>query len=131
MSGVAQMKATKRETLHGRECNQHAIVAIGHRECRHIQRRRPRRRSNAYEGGRKRLAAGRARARAGGQAGCPAEREELVEAFVPLIGSVARIYRHRAQVNRGELMQEGVVGLLRALERFDPDSACRASRSKG
>jgi RNA polymerase primary sigma factor len=39
---------------------------------------------------------------------------------VPLIGSVARIYRGRAQIDRGELMQEGVVGLLRALERFDP-----------
>jgi RNA polymerase sigma factor (sigma-70 family) len=48
------------------------------------------------------------------------EREELVEAFVPLIGSVARIYRGRVQVDRSELMQEGVVGLLRALERFDP-----------
>ena len=48
------------------------------------------------------------------------EREELVEAFVPLIGSVARIYRSRVQVDRTELMQEGVVGLLRALERFDP-----------
>jgi RNA polymerase sigma factor (sigma-70 family) len=48
------------------------------------------------------------------------EREELVQAFVPLIGSVARIYRSRVQVERRELMQEGVVGLLRALERFDP-----------
>jgi RNA polymerase sigma factor (sigma-70 family) len=47
------------------------------------------------------------------------ERDELVEAFVPLIGSVARIYRGRAQIERTELMQEGVVGLLRALERFD------------
>jgi RNA polymerase primary sigma factor len=53
--------------------------------------------------------------------GGAAEREELVEAFVPLVGSVARIYRSRAQVDRAELMQEGVVGLLRALERFDPD----------
>jgi RNA polymerase primary sigma factor len=52
--------------------------------------------------------------------GGAAEREALVEAFVPLVGSVARIYRGRAQVDRSELMQEGVVGLLRALERFDP-----------
>src|SRR4051812_8370756 len=49
------------------------------------------------------------------------EREKLVEAFVPLVGSVARIYRSRAQVDRTELLQEGVVGLLRALERFDPE----------
>jgi RNA polymerase primary sigma factor len=46
-------------------------------------------------------------------------REELVEAFLPLIGSVARSYRSTVGVDRGELMQEGVVGLLRALERFD------------
>jgi RNA polymerase sigma factor (sigma-70 family) len=49
------------------------------------------------------------------------ERDELVEAFVPLVGSVARIYRGRAQIERAELMQEGVVGLMRALERFDPE----------
>jgi RNA polymerase sigma factor (sigma-70 family) len=47
-------------------------------------------------------------------------REELVEQFLPLIGSVARSYRSTAGVERSELMQEGVVGLLRALERFDP-----------
>jgi RNA polymerase primary sigma factor len=47
-------------------------------------------------------------------------REELVEQFLPLIGSVARGYRNTTGVNRAELMQEGVVGLLRALERFDP-----------
>jgi RNA polymerase sigma factor (sigma-70 family) len=53
--------------------------------------------------------------------GDAAAREEFVETFVPLIGSVARIYRSRVQVDRAELMQEGVVGLLRALERFDPE----------
>jgi RNA polymerase primary sigma factor len=47
-------------------------------------------------------------------------REELVEQFLPLIGSVARGYRSTVGVERAELMQEGVVGLLRALERFDP-----------
>jgi RNA polymerase primary sigma factor len=45
--------------------------------------------------------------------------DALVEAFLPLIASVARLYRGSAAVNRGELMQEGVVGLLRALERYD------------
>jgi RNA polymerase primary sigma factor len=44
----------------------------------------------------------------------------LVEAFMPLIASVARIYRQSARVERIELLQEGVVGLLRALERYDP-----------
>jgi RNA polymerase sigma factor (sigma-70 family) len=38
-----------------------------------------------------------------------------------LIGSVARTYFHVPGVDRSELMQEGVVGVLRALERFNPD----------
>src|SRR4051812_586782 len=46
-------------------------------------------------------------------------RDELVHAFMPLVGRVARNYRHTGAVDRAELMQEGVVGLLRALERYD------------
>jgi RNA polymerase sigma factor (sigma-70 family) len=49
------------------------------------------------------------------------ERERLVDSFLPLIASVARLYRGSTGVNREELMQEGVVGLLRALERYDPE----------
>jgi RNA polymerase primary sigma factor len=45
--------------------------------------------------------------------------DELVEAFMPLIASVARLYRGSVAVNRVELMQEGVVGVLRALDRYD------------
>ncbi|MEA2290193.1 MAG: polymerase primary sigma factor [Solirubrobacteraceae bacterium] len=52
---------------------------------------------------------------------CGAERDELVESFMPLIASVARGYRGSTAVDRRELMQEGVVGLLRALERYDPE----------
>jgi RNA polymerase sigma factor (sigma-70 family) len=58
------------------------------------------------------------RAAAGGD---PAAREELVEAYLPLIGGVARGYRRVAGIEFGELIQEGVVGLLRALERFDQE----------
>jgi RNA polymerase primary sigma factor len=47
-------------------------------------------------------------------------REELVEAFLPLIAGVARVYRRSESITRVELLQEGVVGLLRALERYDP-----------
>ena len=54
------------------------------------------------------------------QAGDPRAREELVEAFLPLIAGVARVYRGTRTITRLELMQEGVVGLLRALERYDP-----------
>jgi RNA polymerase sigma factor (sigma-70 family) len=54
------------------------------------------------------------------QAGEEQARDELIEAFQPLIGSVARHYRGTPGVSLGELKQDGVVGLLRALERFDP-----------
>jgi RNA polymerase primary sigma factor len=47
-------------------------------------------------------------------------REELVEAFLPGIAGVARVYRGSPSITRVELIQEGVVGLLRALERYDP-----------
>ena len=53
------------------------------------------------------------------QAGDPAARAQLVDAFMPLISASARTYRS-THVHRVELLQEGVVGLLRALERFDP-----------
>lgn len=53
----------------------------------------------------------------GGETGA---RDELVDVFMPLIGSVARLYRGVTSVHRAELMQAGVVGLLTALERFDP-----------
>jgi RNA polymerase sigma factor (sigma-70 family) len=49
-----------------------------------------------------------------------AARARLVETFMPLISALARTYRS-GQVQRLELLQEGVVGLLRALERFDPE----------
>src|SRR5579875_205231 len=55
------------------------------------------------------------------QAGDRRAREELVEAFLPLIAGVARVYRGSPTITRVELMQEGVVGLLRALERYDPE----------
>jgi RNA polymerase primary sigma factor len=58
---------------------------------------------------------------AAAQAGDRRAREELVEAFLPLIAGVARVYRGSPTISRLELMQEGVVGLLRALERYDPN----------
>jgi RNA polymerase sigma factor (sigma-70 family) len=53
-------------------------------------------------------------------AGDPEACEELVDAFLPAIAGVARLYRNVAAVERAELLQEGVVGLLRAIRRFDP-----------
>jgi RNA polymerase sigma factor (sigma-70 family) len=46
-------------------------------------------------------------------------RARLVEQFMPAIAGVARRYRSQPAVDRAELIQEGVVGLLRALERYD------------
>ena len=54
------------------------------------------------------------------QGGDRRAREELVEAFLPLITGVARVYRGSPSITRVELVQEGTVGLLRALERYDP-----------
>jgi RNA polymerase primary sigma factor len=45
---------------------------------------------------------------------------ELVDAFLPAIGAMARNYNTGAGVERRELMQEGVVGLLRAVKRYEP-----------
>lgn len=47
-------------------------------------------------------------------------RGTLLLTFRPLIGAVARFYRRSSTINRAELMQQGCVGLLDALERYDP-----------
>jgi RNA polymerase sigma factor (sigma-70 family) len=53
------------------------------------------------------------------QSGDMAARATLIQAYMPALSAVARTYR-TSQIGRQELLQEGVVGLLRALERFDP-----------
>jgi RNA polymerase primary sigma factor len=53
---------------------------------------------------------------AGDRAAC----EELVQTFLPAIAGIARRYRATPGVQRSELLQEGVVGLLQAVKRFDP-----------
>jgi RNA polymerase primary sigma factor len=58
---------------------------------------------------------------AAAKGGDPRARAQLVEAFLPAIAGVARVYRGRGDIERVELIQEGVVGLLRALERFEPE----------
>jgi RNA polymerase sigma factor (sigma-70 family) len=55
------------------------------------------------------------------QRGDAAAREQLLEDFLPLVRSVARNYSRIAALELEELVQEGVVGLLTALERYDPD----------
>jgi RNA polymerase sigma factor (sigma-70 family) len=48
-------------------------------------------------------------------------RAALVEAFTPAVARMAAAYRNSQTVERLELLQEGVVGLLRALEGYDPE----------
>jgi RNA polymerase sigma factor (sigma-70 family) len=54
------------------------------------------------------------------QQGDAGARQEVVAALFPLIRRVACIYRRSTAVSQLELTQEGVVGVLRALDRFDP-----------
>lgn len=53
------------------------------------------------------------------EAGDRAATEELVTAFIPAIDGVANLYRRFRILERQELRQEGVVGLLRAARRYD------------
>lgn len=53
------------------------------------------------------------------EAGDRAATEELVTAFMPAINGVANRYRSFRSLERRELQQEGVVGLLRAARRYD------------
>src|SRR4051794_12580433 len=48
-------------------------------------------------------------------------RDELVAACLPAIAAMTRRYRASATISREELMQAGVLGLLRALERYQPE----------
>src|SRR5689334_20203974 len=53
------------------------------------------------------------------QAGDEEAREELVRGLLPGVDATAR--RHRTEgLEQADLLQEGIVGLLRALQRFDP-----------
>jgi RNA polymerase sigma factor (sigma-70 family) len=53
------------------------------------------------------------------EAGDRAATEELVTAFMPAIDGVANLYQSFRSLERRELRQEGVVGLLRAARRYD------------
>ncbi|MFQ5505578.1 MAG: RNA polymerase sigma factor RpoD/SigA [Planctomycetota bacterium] len=60
------------------------------------------------------------------QAGDMAAREHMIRANLRLVVSIAKNY-----VNRGlsfmDLIEEGNLGLMKAVERFDPDAGCRFS----
>jgi RNA polymerase sigma factor (sigma-70 family) len=54
------------------------------------------------------------------QAGDMPARESLVEKLLPLVAASARRFRTEG-LDQTDLIQEGIVGLLRALERYDPE----------
>jgi RNA polymerase primary sigma factor len=54
------------------------------------------------------------------EAGGPDARSDLVEAFLPSIAGLAQRFPHGGGVERQELLQEGVAGLLLAAQRYDP-----------
>ncbi|MEZ5987701.1 MAG: sigma-70 family RNA polymerase sigma factor [Planctomycetota bacterium] len=60
------------------------------------------------------------------QQGDMAAREHMIRANLRLVVSIAKNY-----VNRGlsfmDLIEEGNIGLMKAVERFDPDAGCRFS----
>lgn len=53
------------------------------------------------------------------QVGDDAAREELIRRLLPLVHATARRYQTEG-LEQADLLQEGVVGLLRALQRYDP-----------
>jgi RNA polymerase primary sigma factor len=63
-------------------------------------------------------------------AGDGGARDRLVARCLPMVMRVARGYAGR-DVESADLVQEGVLGLLRALERFDPSRVCRSPRMRG
>lgn len=60
------------------------------------------------------------------QAGSEADRQRMIESNLRLVVKVSRVY-----ANRGlpllDLIEEGNLGLIRAVEKFDPDKGCRFS----
>jgi RNA polymerase sigma factor (sigma-70 family) len=54
------------------------------------------------------------------QAGDSAAREQLIDRLLPLVSALARRYRTEG-LEQTDLIQDGIVGLLRALERYEPD----------
>ena len=53
-------------------------------------------------------------------------REEFIRANLRLVVSVAKYYQNRG-LSLGDLVEEGNIGLLKAVEKFDPARKCRFS----
>lgn len=60
------------------------------------------------------------------RAGDAAARQEMIQCNLRLVVSVARQYEHQG-LQILDVVEEGNIGLMRAVERFDPDMDCRFS----
>lgn len=60
------------------------------------------------------------------QKGCMASRQRMIEANLRLVVKLARAYNNRG-LPLLDLIEEGNLGLIRAVEKFDPDRGCRFS----
>lgn len=54
------------------------------------------------------------------EAGDHSARQRLIELYLPLVRSLARRYR-LAGVEQDDLVQAGSIGLINAIDRFDPE----------
>ena len=57
---------------------------------------------------------------------CPASRDHMIRANLRLVVSVAKRFNNRG-LPLTDLIEEGNLGLLRAVEAFDPDQGARFS----
>ncbi len=60
------------------------------------------------------------------QQGCVASRQRMIESNLRLVVKVARAYNNRG-LPLLDLIEEGNLGLMRAVEKFDPERGCRFS----
>ena len=60
------------------------------------------------------------------RAGDVRARDELIRCNARLVMSIAMPYRHRG-LEMDDLFQEGIIGLGKAVDRFNPDKGCRLS----